>query len=63
MIKQFFSQFSSCRDLQPWPGAGQDAARRSTRPAAAGEILGTLHYLRGICGTNEGPNGATKCRR
>ncbi len=29
------------------------AVRR--RPAAAGrEILGTLHYLRGICGTNEG---------
>ena len=27
------------------------------------EILGALHYLRGICGTNEGPNGATRCRR
>jgi hypothetical protein len=27
------------------------------------EILGTLHYLRGICGTNEGRNGATRCRR
>ena len=38
--------------------------RRATRPKAAApfdadlqrlaEILGTLHYLRGICGTNEG---------
>ena len=42
--------------MPSWPRAGQDAAA----PFPDGdlqrlaEILGTLHYLRGICGTNEG---------
>ncbi len=35
------------------PGAGCGRAVR-WRFAAAGEILGALHYLRGICGSNEG---------
>jgi uncharacterized protein (TIGR02301 family) len=43
------------------PGAGQARAQDATAAPFDGdlqrlsEILGTLHYLRGICGSNEGP--------
>ncbi len=55
---------------RPHPDPGvQSRARRGPQDAAApfdgdlqrlAEILGALHYLRGICGTNEGRNGATE---
>jgi uncharacterized protein (TIGR02301 family) len=38
------------------PARGQDAAAPFDGDLQRlAEILGTLHYLRGICGTNEGP--------
>jgi uncharacterized protein (TIGR02301 family) len=40
----------------PGPARAQDAAAPFDGDLQRlAEILGTLHYLRGICGTNEGP--------
>ena len=45
-------QFSPKRSRRRRRSRGAHALR--PRPAAAAEILGALHFLRGICGTNEG---------
>ena len=64
MRKQFLAfliLISACLSV---PARAQDAAAPFDGDLQRlAEILGTLHYLRGICGTNEGPNGATRCRR
>ena len=45
--------FSACN---PGPVRAEDAAAPFDGDLQRlAEILGTLHYLRGICGTNEGP--------
>src|ERR1700732_5548745 len=55
MLKRFLAALiviSACHG----PARAQDAAAPFDGDLQRlAEILGTLHYLRGICGTNEGP--------
>jgi uncharacterized protein (TIGR02301 family) len=56
MIKQFFAVFIMIATCSLGPVRAQDAAAPFDGDLQRlAEILGTLHYLRGICGTNEGP--------
>ena len=56
MLKHFSPLSSLSRDLRmPGPrGRRTRAAPFDGDLQRLAEILGTLHYLRGICGTNEG---------
>jgi uncharacterized protein (TIGR02301 family) len=56
MIKQLFAVFIIVTTCNLGPARAQDAAAPFDGDLQRlAEILGTLHYLRGICGTNEGP--------
>jgi uncharacterized protein (TIGR02301 family) len=56
MIKQLFAVFVIVASCNLGPARAQDAAAPFDGDLQRlAEILGTLHYLRGICGTNEGP--------
>lgn len=55
MLKRIFAIFLLMAVAGPVPGRAQDAAAPFDADLQRlAEILGTLHYLRGICGTNEG---------
>ena len=54
MIKSFLAAFLLISTCLASPGMAQDAAAPfDGELQRLAEILGTLHYLRGICGTNE----------
>ena len=56
MIKRIFAVFILVATCNLGPVRAQDAAAPFDGDLQRlAEILGTLHYLRGICGTNEGP--------
>jgi uncharacterized protein (TIGR02301 family) len=56
MAKLFLAVFLLISACIPGPARAQDAAAPfDGELLRLAEILGTLHYLRGICGTNEGP--------
>jgi uncharacterized protein (TIGR02301 family) len=56
MIKQLFAVFIVMAACNLGPARAQNAAAPFDGDLQRlAEILGTLHYLRGICGTNEGP--------
>src|SRR6201747_3235374 len=56
MIKRIFAVFILVATCSLGPARAQDAAAPFDGDLQRlAEILGTLHYLRGICGTNEGP--------
>jgi uncharacterized protein (TIGR02301 family) len=56
MIKRIFAVFIVVATCNLGPARAQDAAAPFDGDLQRlAEILGTLHYLRGICGTGEGP--------
>lgn len=56
MAKLFLAVFILISACIGGPARAQDAAAPfDGELLRLAEILGTLHYLRGICGTNEGP--------
>ena len=56
MLKQFLAFLILIAACNLVPARAQDAAAPfDGELQRLAEILGTLHYLRGICGTNEGP--------
>jgi uncharacterized protein (TIGR02301 family) len=56
MIKRIFVVFILFATCNLGPAQAQDAAAPFDGDLQRlAEILGTLHYLRGICGTGEGP--------
>jgi uncharacterized protein (TIGR02301 family) len=56
MIKQLFAVFIIVATCALGPARAQDAAAPFDGDLQRlAEILGTLHYLRAICGANEGP--------
>jgi uncharacterized protein (TIGR02301 family) len=56
MSKHFLAAFIFISACVCSPARAQDAAAPFDGDLQRlAEILGTLHYLRGICGTNEGP--------
>ena len=56
MSKHFLAAFIVISACNLGPARAQDAAAPFDGDLQRlAEILGTLHYLRGICGTNEGP--------
>src|SRR5258706_4713650 len=56
MSKHFLAALILILACNPGPARAQDApAPFDGDLQRLAEILGTLHYLRGICGTNEGP--------
>lgn len=64
MIKRIFAIFLVAAVAGPVPVRAQDAAAPFDGDLQRlAEILGTLHYLRGICGTNEGQKWRARCRR
>ena len=55
MLKHLLAAFILISACHPAPARAQDAAAPFDADLQRlAEILGTLHYLRGICGTNEG---------
>ena len=55
MLKRIFAIFLMAAVAGPMPVRAQDAAAPFDADLQRlAEILGTLHYLRGICGSNEG---------
>ena len=55
MLKHFFAVFLVLTALVSGPARAQDAAAPFDADLQRlAEILGALHYLRGVCGTNEG---------
>src|SRR6267143_474500 len=56
MLKRILAAVILISACNPGPARAQDAAAPFDGDLQRlAEILGTLHYLRGICGTNEGP--------
>ena len=56
MLKQLFAILIVLATCNPGPARAEDAAAPFDGALQRlAEILGALHYLRGICGTNEGP--------
>ena len=56
MLKHFLTVLIVISACNLGPARAQDAAAPFDGDLQRlAEILGTLHYLRGICGTNEGP--------
>lgn len=60
MLKRYIAAFlivaASCLGQSADPARAQDAAAPFDADLQRmAEILGSLHYLRGICGANEGP--------
>src|SRR3954469_2862054 len=56
MLKHFLTVLIVISACNPGRGRAQDAAAPFDGDLQRlAEILGTLHYLRGICGSNEGP--------
>ena len=56
MLKHFLAALILISACHAGPARAQDAAAPFDGDLQRlAEILGTLHYLRGICGTNEGP--------
>jgi uncharacterized protein (TIGR02301 family) len=70
MLKRYLATFiliSACvlgparaQNTGPAPGAGDAPAPFDGDLQRLAEILGTLHYLRGICGSNEGAKWRTQ---
>jgi len=55
MLKYFLAPVLVCALLSPLTASAEDAAAPfDPDMQRLAEILGALHYLRGICGTNEG---------
>jgi len=65
MSKHFLAALTLILACNLGPARAQDAAAPFDGDLQRlAEILGTLHYLRGICGTNEGAKWrVTKCSR
>jgi uncharacterized protein (TIGR02301 family) len=61
MLKRFTLSLLVCALLSPLPASAEDpAAPFDPDLQRLAEILGALHYLRGICGTNEGQKWRTE---
>lgn len=54
MARWLFAMVLICAACLPGSGRAQDAAPFDAELQRLAEILGTLHYLRGVCGANEG---------
>ncbi len=61
MSKYLLAALIAISAFNPGPARAQDAAAPFDGDLQRlAEILGTLHYLRGICGTNEGGKSTPK---
>lgn len=55
MVRRLLAMFLICATFGSGPARAEEAAAPFDADLQRlAEILGTLHYLRGICGTNEG---------